>query len=190
MEIKKATSINSVCTAILQNSKIKKIDIYSIFRTIANKKSKIVIYENDYDTEAVISGGDLKDFISNVNPFFSYEDTEKIEYYKKYYNISKQIYDRCIFLIENSKKISYYRIKDVKAGHFLTFSELHDDTVSSMRLLAQYEDPDIAYKVVNKYLKLYRFLQIPKTLEVIGYNNQNNILEQKLFQTIDAEELL
>jgi hypothetical protein len=59
-----------------------------------------------------------------------------------------------------------------------------------MRLLAQYEDPDIAYKVVNKYLKLYRFLQIPKTLEVIGYNNQNNILEQKLFQTIDAEELL
>ena len=91
MEIKKATSVNSVCTAILQNSKIKKIDIYSIFRTIANKKSKIVIYENDYDTEAVISGGDLKDFISNVNPFFSYEDTEKIEYYKKYYNISKHI---------------------------------------------------------------------------------------------------
>lgn len=179
--------IDTICTSILQNPKIKKLDVYSVFRLITSKKSKLVIKEEFFDVEKYITGEDIKDFINNVNPFFNYESDEKFSYYKKYFNISNQIVKNCMKLIEESKKVTFFRVKllenDIgKKGDYLTFTELRDEN-DDTRKLAEYEDYEKAKKVVFKFLNLYTYLKIERSVEIVGFNNQNEIIQSEIFSS-------
>lgn len=179
--------IDNLCTSILQNTKIKKLDVYSVFRLITSKKFKLIIKEEYFDVEKYITGEDIKDFINNVNPFFNYESDEKYNYYKKYFNISSQIVKNCIKLIEESKKVSFFRVKLVesdtmKKTDYLKFTELRDENNDSQKL-AEYEDFEQVKTVVFKFLKMYTYLRIEKSVEILGFNNQHEIIQSEIFSS-------
>lgn len=188
MRSKTYETLHSTCISLLQNPKLKKIDVYSIFRIITSKKSAGIIKEEYFDTDLHVKGDDLKDFISNVNPFFNYESDEKISYYKKYFNISKQIMEQCLKLVEESKQVAFYRIRlaDDKFPEnikFMTFKEIRDEHEDS-KSLAEYENYEKAKIVVNSYLKLYKYLQIPRSVEILGYNTQGGIIESEILYSL------
>ena len=188
MGMKKSGTVHTICTSVLQNPKLKKIDVYSVFRLITSKKSSYIIKEEHFDTEAHVRGDDLKEFISNVNPFFNYESDEKINYYKKYFNISKQIVDYCLKLVEESKQVAFYRVRmaDEKFPdnlRFMTFAEIRDEDDESKNL-AEYENYQQAKHSVQSYLNLYKYLKISKCVEIIGYNTQGSIIESEIIHSL------
>lgn len=179
--------IDTICTAILQNPKIKKLDVYSVFRLITSKRSKVQIKEEFFDVERYITGEDIKDFINNVNPFFNYESDEKFCYYKKYYNISSQIVKNCVKLIEESKKIAFFRVRlsqneIEKKGEYLKFTELRDDNNDTQNL-AEYLEHNEVKDVVFKFLKMYTYLKINKSVEILGFNNQGEVIHSEMFSS-------
>lgn len=185
MRSKTSSTLHAICTSILQNPKLKKIDVYSVFRIITSKKNSLIIKEEYFDTDAHVRGEDLKDFISNVNPFFNYESDEKISYYKKYFNISQQIVDNCLKLVEESKQVAFYRVRiaEDKIMRFLTFSEIRDPDDDSKNL-AEYETYDKVKKTVELFLNLYEYLKIPKSIEILGYNSQGGIIESEILNSL------
>ena len=60
-----------------------------------------------------------------------------------------------------------------ETNKFLTFSNLNDSSHSDGRYIAQYESADEANQIACTYLKLFRFLQLEKKIEIVIFNSQH-----------------
>jgi hypothetical protein len=170
------SEINAVCTSIINNKKIKKIDIYTVYRAITAKKNKINVQDNWFDLEKSVNHQDVVDFIKNVNPFFDMQDQVKLDRYRNYYIICKTILDNCVLLVKEQDTPAYYRIKDIITNTFLTYNHLNDSSRSDSRFIAQYDTIDEANQITNTYLRLFRFLQLEKKIEIVIFNSQHQII--------------
>lgn len=171
-------AIESLCSQIINAPKIKKVDIYSVFRFITNKKHKVTIRPEDYQLSSQVDDDVIKEFISQVNPYFGYDDDEKMKYYKLYYQISKELVATCD-KIQNEKEVPFgYRIYDATNNVFLTFKEVDDEIFGNINKIAFYKDEEEAVKVAAGHLKLFRFLEIERELQIWVYNSQDSVLKK------------
>ena len=170
--------VAALCSQIINAPKIKKIDVYSVFRFITNKKHKVTIRPEDYDLGPLVDDLAIKEFISQVNPYFGYDDDEKFNYYKVYYQISKELVGLCD-KIQSEKEVPFgYRIYDATNNIFLTFNDVDDEIFGKINNVAFYKDEHEAYKVGSCHLKLYKFLEIERRLELWVYNSQDTVLKK------------
>ena len=167
------SEINVVCSSIINNKRIKKIDIYTVYRAITAKKNRVSVDEKWFDLEVAVKHEDVIDFIKNVNPFFDLTDQVKLERYRSYYIICKKLLENCTQLVKEKDTPAYFRIKDVITNKFLTFSNLNDSTHSDGRYIAQYESMNEANQIAGTYLKLFRFLELEKKIELVIFNSQH-----------------
>ena len=168
--------LKSLSMQILQNSKMKKLDAYSIFRILTSKKSRYSVNINDFDLDKAVNYDDLKDFIVKVNPYFDFNSQDKLEYYRNYYVISHNIFEFCVLLIEESEKPAYFKIKDTDKNKFLTFNEINDPDNSDKINHAKYETLDETRNRLQTYLKLYEYLKIDKNIQIQIFNSQDQII--------------
>jgi hypothetical protein len=176
------SEINAVCSLIINNKRIKKIDIYTVYRAITAKKNRVSIDESWFDLEQTVHHDDVIDFIKNVNPFFDMSDQVKLDRYRTYYMICKKLLDNCIKLIKEQDTPAYYRIKDLLSNTFLTFNNLNDSSHSDGRFIAQYEKIDDALEITAKYLRLFNFLELEKRIEIVTFNSQHKVIGAQEFK--------
>jgi len=168
--------IVTICNSILANSKVKKLDLYTIFRLLTGKKNRITIDFNkvpvsqQVDPEEVLQ---VEGFISQVNPFFR-NDPIKKSYYIQNYKIAKLLLERCEVLESERQKISWFRVKEKSKRNWMKNDDFFDDDDKEPAIFYTKEE---AIEEINKFQKIYKFLKIEKELELIGFNKQNEILE-------------
>lgn len=170
--------LKNLCMQILQSSKMKKVDPYSIFRTLTSKKSRYSIDIADFNLENLVPYDDLKDFIVKVNPYFDFGSQEKLEYYRNFYIISHEIFACCVKLIEESETPAYYKIKDLDKNKFLTFYELDDPKTADRVNHAKYNTIEETKERLTLYLNLYKYLKIDKEIEIQIFNSQDQVLQK------------
>lgn len=168
--------VRALCSHLINNAKIKKIDEYSIFRFLTNKKNKVSINLDNFSLDAQVEDYKLKDFIANVNPFYDYIVNDKKDYYKNYYLISHKLFNICKTMIEQKETPVGFRIVNADTGNFMSYYELDDEENGNVKNSAFYEKQAEAEKAANAYLKLYRYLEIEKNLQIWSYNNQDILL--------------
>ena len=180
--------IDNICQNILHYCKFKKLDAYSIFRYLTGKQGKrnqIFVDVSNLDIPSLSPEDELSltDFITQVNPFFNFNDQAKLEYYKKNYFVAQRVFEKCKKFVEERSIVSYYRLKQSQSSPsaFLTYYDLDDKPlVGSKNDAAQYLSKDEAVIQANKFLALYRFLKLEMTLELTAFNCNHEILEKSL----------
>ena len=166
-----------ICMKILQNSKLKKLDLHSIFRLLSSKKNKISVNLDNFDLNILIKFDEVKEFILAVNPYFDFQSQTKLLYYRNNYIVCKEILDGCQKLMEESEKISYYCVRDLDKNRILKYGDLNDDVLEKTNY-AFYSDLDEVKQVVENYMLLFNFLQIEKNIEIQGINSQDVIIKR------------
>lgn len=185
MELKEEI-ISNISQNILHNCKFKKLDAYSIFRYLTGKQTKrnpisIDLSKIDLPVLSEQDIASLNDFIIQVNPFFNMNDSVKLDYYKKNYFVAQKVFVKCQKYLEERNIIAFYRIKQTKnsIASFMTFYDLDDRSPTNSRSeVAQYAYKDQVLEQANKFLALYRFLKLDMSLEILGFNSNDEILEK------------
>jgi hypothetical protein len=162
---------------ILRQSKLKKLDLHSIFRLLSSKKNKISVNLDNFDLNVLVEFEDVKNFILAVNPYFDFQSRTKIDYYRSYYIVCNEILQSCQKLMEEAEKISYYCVRDLEKNRILKYSDLNDDVLDPTKH-AIYSDLDEVKQVVENYMLLFNFLQIEKNIEIQGINSQDVVIER------------
>jgi hypothetical protein len=168
--------IVSICNSILSNSKVKKLDLYTIFRLLTGKKNRIPIDFNKVPVNPSVEPEEeiqVEGFISQVNPFFR-NDPVKKSYYVQNYKIAKLLLERCEELELERQKISWFRAKDKSKRNWLTNDDFYGDNDKEPAIFYTKKE---AIEEISKFQKLYKFLEINKEIELFCFNKQNEILE-------------
>ena len=168
--------ILSICNSILSNSKVKKLDLYTIFRLLTAKKNRITIDFNKVPVQQQVDVNEelqVESFISQVNPFFR-NDPVKKGFYVQNYKIAQLLLERCEVLEKEREKISWFRIKEKNKRNWMKNDDFYDDDDKEPAVFYTKED---AIEEIKKFQKIYKFLNIEKELELYGFNKQNEILE-------------
>ena len=175
-------TLNSICINILNNKKLKKLDIYTVYRAITHKKNRISIPLEIFDLESLVSHEELFDFIKIINPYFDGNNQKKLDEYRAYYLISKKIVEECELLLKEQNRPSYYKIYDNFSKKYLTFSNLNIESASEPRYEAQFYNHEEADKILAKYMRLYNFLKIERDLQILTFNSQHKIIDSDCFR--------
>jgi len=175
------SNINSICVALLNNQKIKKIDIYTVYRAITQKKNRLNVPVELFDLDEFVTHAELFDFIKIINPFFDEKNQKKIDQYRTYYLICKKIVYECNVLLAEQNKPAYFKVYDCDSKKCLTYKELNCDSVSESRYEAQFSCQQETDKVIVNYMKLFNFLQIEKNLDILTFNSQHKIIDSDKF---------
>ena len=168
--------ILSICNSILANSKIKKLDLYTIFRLLTAKKNRIQIDFNKVPVSQQVEADEasqVEGFISQVNPFFR-NDPVKKSYYIQNYKLAKILLEKCELLETERQKISWFRIKEKDKRNWMKNDDFYDDDDKEAAIFYTEEE---AIEEIQKFQKIYKFLKIEKELQLYGFNKQNEILE-------------
>lgn len=170
----------SVCNSILANSRVKKFDLYTIFRLLTAKKNKIYVDLARFNVEEKFDDDEKKQiesFISQVNPFFK-NDGSKFGFYAKNYKIAKILHEKCQILEKDRQKIYFYKCKFKNDKKMLSIDDFCDNGEKETMIFYERKD---AESQIEKFRKIYKFLKIEHSIELIGYNKQNEIIEMVEF---------
>ncbi len=170
--------LNSLCHHLLHKCHLKKLDIYSVFRALTNKKYKLSINLEKFDLTTPVDQDELKEFIANVNPFYDFDSGQKTEYYTNYFLISTTLQIWCSKMIEESTKACNFKLYDVTKNRYLAEVDLDEIKAKSNYGIAVFTEKEEAVDAAKAYLKLYRYLDIEKKIQVLSYNNQEVIIER------------
>lgn len=172
--------IFSICNIILSQLNNKKLDLYSIFRLLTtNKKTKFIdLGKFDFDNSLNETQKlEMQNLISQVNPFFK-NNASKLDFYIKNYKVATFLLEKCLELEAERQKIYWYKIKKQSSKNYMSADDFFDN---DDRDVAIFYDRNEAGKNISKYLKLFKYLQIDCTIELIGFNKQGEILELEVF---------
>lgn len=171
--------VKTLYSNILHQNKFKKIDLYTIFRYLTSKKTK-----NNYDFTKLNVGvlseeqeKDIQDFISKVNPFFKKDDVSKYDYYKNNYILAEVLLNKCIQYERDKNTIAGYKVRFENSNRYMTYYDLDDDSQIKSNNAAHYQNKIDVFARVEKYLSFYKFLQIPKSVEIVALNPHDEIIE-------------
>jgi hypothetical protein len=171
--------IKAVCLLILSQVKTKKMDLNTIYRLITSKKNRISVSDSWFDLEEPVTYQALHDFIKTVNPYFDFKDTKKLERYRIYFLISKQLLSGCEKLQAEAKQVAYYKIKNVDDNRFLSVGELDEETPAKDKTTAFFFDMATVESKAYEFLKLYKFLKIEKQLQILCFNSQDQVIDSQ-----------
>ena len=174
--------IKTLYQNILHQNKFKKIDLYGIFRYLTSKKTK-----NNFDFSKLSVGEltdeqekDISEFISKVNPFFKKEDVAKYDYYKNNYILAEVLLKKCIQYERDKNTIAGYKVRFQNSNRYMTYYDFDDDSQIKSNNAAYYENQNEVFARADKYLSFYRFLQIPKSIEIVALNPHDETIESFL----------
>jgi hypothetical protein len=170
--------LNSLCHYLLHKCNLKKIDIYSIFRTLTNKKYKLSINLEKFNLTESVDQDELQEFIATVNPFYDFNSGQKTEYYTNYFLISKTLQIWCSKMIEESTKACTFKLYDLTNNRYLTEYNLDEIKSKSNINIAIFTTKEEAVQAAKAHLKLYQYLDIEKKIQVWCYNNQEVLIER------------
>ena len=166
----------SICNSILANSRVKKFDLYTIFRLLTAKKNKIYVDLNKFNVEDQFDEDEkqqIESFINQVNPFFK-NDGSKFGFYAKNYKVAKILHEKCQILEKDRQKVSFYKCKFKNSKKMLTIDDFCDNDDKEAMIFYDKQD---AMNQIEKFRKIYKFLKIENPIELIGYNKQNEMIE-------------
>jgi hypothetical protein len=166
------------------------IDLYNIFRLITSKKSNLCKHAAslaiDDEENQLINLPELKSLVLRINPFYKFNDEKKNAFYAAYFLLANKILRRINEILKNRNNPDKYLVFDIQAQKHMTFHDL--DTGASTNA-AVFTDSKSAEASILKWLDIYKFLKIKKTLELHVLNMDDQIIDKKIY-TSYAEDCL
>jgi hypothetical protein len=179
----KTDLIDKVCKLLQQQRKTlkdDKIESLSVFRILTNKK--LFPYDIDISDEEVLLINDkdvnFKKFVFNVNPFFKFDNQEKLHFYKKYFYIADCIFDDVSLLFSKRKEPKYYSLYDVTNQTDVMFENFSSSGEKGRAIFLTMEE---AKKNINKYTAAYRALGLEMSVSIRKLNEMFETLEEIVF---------
>lgn len=176
----KDSELDQICKSILDHPNFcstTSFDLYTIFRHITSKKFgtkyKSYLKFPELDVACVQKSKDLSDLISRINPFYKFDNEEKNSYYVLHYLFAKQICQRINQISKERHLPKYFVILDCDTKNYITNDEI--EIGGNMRE-AIFLDKQEVFSMASKYLQIYEFTQIPKSVEIHGINMDKQIV--------------
>jgi hypothetical protein len=163
-----------------KTAKDEKVESISVFRILTNRK--LFPYDIDLSEEEINSidnkNEKFKKFVFNVNPFFKFDNKEKLNFYKKYFYIADKIFDDVVKLFSKRKEPKYYSLFDVTNQTDVMFENFTSDGQKGPAIFSTFEE---AKKNINKYTAAYRALGLEMIIAIRKMNEMHEIIEEIAF---------
>ena len=179
----KADLIDKVCKILQQQKKTlkdDKIESLSVFRVVTNKK--LFPFDIDISDEEISLVDDKNTkfikFVFNVNPFFKFDNLEKLNFYKKYFYIADSIFDDLLLLFSKRKEPKYYSLYDVTNQTDIMFENFLSTGEKGLAIFPTIEE---AEKNINKYTAAYRVFGLEIAVSIRKLNEMFETLEEIVF---------
>ena len=179
----KADLIDKVCKILQQQKKTlkdDKIESLSVFRVVTNKK--LFPFDIDISDEEISLVDDKNTkfikFVFNVNPFFKFDNLEKLNFYKKYFYIADSIFDDLLLLFSKRKETKYYSLYDVTNQTDIMFENFLSTGEKGLAIFPTIEE---AEKNINKYTAAYRVFGLEIAVSIRKLNEMFETLEEIVF---------
>lgn len=176
----KCSELDNICKSILDHPNfcnVTTFDIYTIFRFVTSKKfnlkQKLNIDLKENESVNTYDEKDLKNLVLRINPYYKFDNTEKNAYYLSFYFFAKTIHARINEISKERHLPKYYVLLDCESKNYITNDELEVD--GNMREAVFHNKEDVL-KAANKYLEIYTFTQIIKSIEIHGINMDKQIV--------------
>jgi hypothetical protein len=157
-----------------------KIESLSVFRVVTNRK--LFPFDIDISDEEILLVDDkntkFRKFVFNVNPFFKFDNLEKLYFYKKYFYIADSIFDDILLLFSKRKETKYYSLYDVTNQTDVMFENFLSTGEKGLAIFTTIEE---AEKNINKYTAAYRVFGLEIAVSIRKLNEMFETLEEIVF---------
>jgi hypothetical protein len=186
-----------ICKQIIDHpnhAKVIEFDTYTVFRFItSSSKAKKKSFDLDQNlincvqnyTASIDEDQKLRSqyeqLVKKINPFYNFKDSVKNKYYEINFMISLYLADK-VNLIKKSRHLPHsFLVLNPETNKYMAYDEF--DSNSKTNKEAVFYTQEEAEANVSKFLNVYGFLSISKSLEIHGYNIDKKLIFTKKYQT-------